>query len=576
MLVTDETEYEDHTTAIHALINGYINTKIADTVGPVQAALLAEQQHTADLTAQVATLQAEIVTNTTVIAGLVAERDSLTGQVTALTAQVADLQEQIGALNAYGDVLEAEIIRLTELSTGLQNQVTVLEARIVDLEAQIAELTKPSHDWSDDNPPWAYTDPAVLTERWPAGVTVVDIQTASTDFWTNLQNTCDAAAGRIVVRLGEGVHSLKSFRMIGSSGDPTYAFGFWHPNLRGFLGQGTDKTVVQMDPNSLSQAQLDKMATMRMDEFQPLQLAMARLDGSATSPILLAGVTFRGCDQQPLTAKGSDVSAVIPQPAPYGGIVLYREAHAIVSYVRYQAAGHACTSAPPFESGNSSIQYGSSTWNNCEFDGRLAAEINPARPRRQGVWMGNNETLAEHEDCWFHHSNVSRYAVNDQNRDTSGVYSLIRCKANDITNTNNDGMGGVTNASLFGWESVNGTINVTDCIMSQDNYRTNGQIAQHLQLTSVGSRNPQGGRLNVRGGEFRNTGFPALDGFLCIRAISSTYWVTDGYATTMDIRDTADGPQKAPYVVTGTWPPTAATLDAAGITPETHYIVRNS
>src|SRR5690242_16054302 len=57
-------------------------------------------------------------------------------------------------------------------------------------------------DWSDSNPPWAYSDPSVFTADWPIGTNIVDIQTGSSDFYTNLMNTVDAAGDRCVVRHG--------------------------------------------------------------------------------------------------------------------------------------------------------------------------------------------------------------------------------------------------------------------------------------------------------------------------------------------------------------------------------------
>lgn len=440
-----------------------------------------------------------------------------------------------------------------------------------------------SADWSDSNPPWAYVDESVFTEKWPAGVTVVDIQTGSSDFYTNLQNTVNAAGKRVVVRLNAGVYSLKSFRMIGTSGDPLYSFGFWFPNLQGLLGRGPDKTFVQMDANSMSAAQLSALATKTKAAFQPLQMGFCRIDGSASSPVLLAGLTFRAADQQNMTSGASDLGIVLPQPAPHNGVVIYPNSKGIGSYVRFQAAGRASMSQPPFECGNVSSQYGDVEWNNTDFDGRRSADLDPLRPRRCTVWMGNNETTSLMTDCWLHHSNVSRYAANDENRETRGTYTLVRCKVEQITNTQNKdpnlnggaSLLGYENATPLGWESCNGTIRLTDCIVSQDNNQSAGTVPMMLQLTSVGSRNPQGGRLFVEGGEFRNTGWPHLNGFVGFRIAPNTYWWLDGFDTTLSVKNKA-GVRLSPYVVTGTWPPTAASLALAGVTPQTHYLVRST
>lgn len=446
-----------------------------------------------------------------------------------------------------------------------------------------------SYDWSDTNLPWAYSSTSEFTTDWPSSVTIVDIQTGSSDFYTNLVNTVNAASGRVVIRLGAGVYHLNSFRLYGSSGSPTYSFGFYNSRLQGFLGQGPDKTFVQMDANSMTQDQLDALAVMTTASYAPNQMGFCRFDGSdPASPVLLAGLTFRAADQQNLTAVASDVPAVVPQPAPHNGVILYQNAYAQVSYVRFQAAGRAVTSSPPFEHANIGSQYGTISFKKCEFDGRRSPDLDAAQPRRCGPIMANNETSHTMTDCWVHHSNISRYAANDQNRDTGGPYMLIRCKLEQISNTQNVdpalnggvSLNGYSNPCCLGWETVNSPITLTDCIISQDDpYTDKYSVAQHLGFTTVGStrgtNGPQGGRLTVTGGIFYNTAWPQLNGFLCIRALGNTYWVIDGYATTMMIYDSS-GTRKSPYVYSGTWPPTAAQLTAVGVTPETHYLIRNT
>ena len=440
-------------------------------------------------------------------------------------------------------------------------------------------ITQPA-DWSTTNLPWAYTSTSDFTSRFPAGTRIVDIQTGSADFWTNLSNTVAAAGARVVVRLGAATYHLNSFRLIGTSGDVKYAFGFWFPNLQGFLGQGPDKTIIQMDPNSVSSAQLSSISAMTTAAGAPLQMGFARFDGlDSSSPVLLAGLTFRGTDQPLMTTKASDLPANVPQPCPFQGVTFYSGTFGIVDHVRFQAAAHAATSSPPFEMAGATSQRASMQYFNCEWDGRLAPEVDSAQPRRCGIWMGNNETLALHQDCWFHHSNVSRYAANDQNINSQGAYTLIRCKIEQVTNTHNvdpvyGPLLGYTNAALCGWESCNATISLTDCILSVDNSFTDNGSSQHLQFTTV-TRNPQGGRLTVKGGLFKNTGFPGIDGYLSVRAITNTYWVMDGLATTMNIQDSL-GNRKSAYVVSGSWPPTAASLTAAGVSPSTHFLVREA
>lgn len=450
-------------------------------------------------------------------------------------------------------------------------------------------------DWSDTNVPWAYKSTEEFTAEWPVqNLQIVDIQTGSADFYTNLMATVNAAPGRVIVRLGAGTYRFNQFRMIGSSGDPTYSFGFWHTKLQGFLGQGADKTVIQMDANSMSQAQLDKLATMNPTLFAPNMMSLLRIDspsayaGTAGFKIYIAGVTFQAADQQNLTSvdwAGGGVAPYTPQPAPHGGLVIYNQSEALVTHTRFVGAGRAMSSAPPFEHANVSSQRSIINWKKCEFDGRRAASLDPARPRRCGPVMANNETVSEFEDCWMHHSNVSRYAANDENSATSGHYSFERCKLEQITNNLNSDpainggntLNGYTNATVAGWESCSGTIDIRNSIISQDNpNKTNpggaGQFACHVQFTSTGGRNPQGGRINLQGNQYRCTVWPSVDGFLSIRVASATHWWQDGIDNTVSAQGSTG--RLAPYVVSATWPPSAQDLATAGVTPTTHYLVR--
>ena len=445
-----------------------------------------------------------------------------------------------------------------------------------------------AYDFSDDNVPWAYpTDltarEELFTQEWPSGVNIVDLQTGGVDFWDNLSGTVASAGSRVVVRIPAGVHQLTSFRMIGPSGDPTYSFGFWFPNLQGFLSSGADECAVEMAADSMSTAQLTALGQMDRASFSPNQMGLCRLDGTTESPILLAGLTFRAADQQMLTTKAEDLPVFIPQPAPHNGVVMYAESPAQLSHVRFQAAGRAINSRPPFEHSNIGSQYGTIVYRNCEFDGRRSPDLDPAMPRRCSTLGLNNEVRHELYRCHGHHSNVSRYAANDENRPTQGIYIVTECKFDHITDQQNTdpalnggaSLGGWTNATPFGWESCNGTITVTDCIVSQDNTSSAGQVPMMFQLTSVGERNPQGGRMYVNGGEYRNPGFPSVDGFVGFRILPSTYWWIDGFDTTLFVYHRG-GQRLTPYVVEGTWPPTAQSLTNAGITTTSHYLIRST
>lgn len=447
-----------------------------------------------------------------------------------------------------------------------------------------------TYEWSASNPPWDYSSISDFTQGW-GSPTVVDLYTGglcASDLQSRVTYTLDqAAANRAVIRLPVGTQHITSCPPRGSSGDILYAFGVWDSRLKGFLGAGPDKTFVQLDAGSISSAQITKMATLDPASFDPLQLAMARFDGTMSDSVLLGGVTFCAADQPNIAKVHANLTSqgvVVPQPAPHGGIVFYPGTSVIANNCRFIGCARAMSSAPPFEMANVDSQYAAEVYRRCDFDGRLASWINAAQPRRCTPCGGNNEASNRFEDCWIHHTNLSRFAANDQNRDTSGSYTILRCKVEHISDTRNVdpalnggvSLGGYDDPQCVGWESVNGTITVQDSIICNDNPSISHQSAppMHYGLTSVGSRNPRGGRMIVNNVTHRNSGFPTVNGFACFRVGPTTYWAKDGFDSTITVYSTS-GRRLSPHKYTSTWPPSAAYLAANNLTPQTHFIVRS-
>lgn len=202
--------------------------------------------------------------------------------------------------------------------------------------------------------------------------------------------------------------------------------------------------------------------------------------------------------------------------------------------------------------------------------------------------MGNNETLSQFQDSWLHHSNVSRYAANDQNGGGNGgistsygkgAYSLTRCKIEQVSNTNNDGNGGYTNATPLGWESSAADITLDSCIVSRDNPYTSSQYPAHLQLTDVGGVSRDGGTMTVKNCIFRDSVYPTMNGFLIFRIVTSaTYWYDSGNFSQVSIY----GPTGAllqPVRLSSFSPanPRALTAaQAAAYDPAKHYFVETA
>lgn len=453
-------------------------------------------------------------------------------------------------------------------------------------------------DWSEAAPPQAYnaangrgdwearlpSTPQIYT----AAAGVYDLNTVLTMAMTTYPT------GRVLIRLLAGVYHMNEFKKIGSGGQ-TYAFGLWHSRLIGFSGVGYDQTYIQMDANSISQVQLDEMATMTRASFQPMAMGIMRLDGLNTDYCFLGGITFRAADQNLIYNVAADlkttdsvftVPVFTPQPAPHNGVVFYAGTTAYVSHCRFQAAGRAILSQPPFECTNLGSQYGKIYIYKTEFDGRRSPDLDPARPRRCNVIMPNNDEVHQMEDVWMHHSNVSRYAANDENRDTASVYTVKNFKIEHITDTRNTDpalnngqpLGGASPVTPFGWESSRGQITLQNGIIDQGvNWTNNGQYPAHFQMTDVGA-----GPVRRRGGRFKmmnvvciNTGYPEADGFIIARIGTGSWWQVDGYETTIEVYHPVSGARLTPYALPG-WPPNKTTLAGQGILPETHYLVKGA
>lgn len=438
-----------------------------------------------------------------------------------------------------------------------------------------------------NNPPWAAgTTEAIVTASWPKGLLIVDLPTTGGTFAQRMDAACSAAPGPCVVRLPPGVHHLTKFRLAGRSGRQDFAFGYFHPKWLGWVGSGAASTIVQMDAGSVSAAQLAHLSTMTAASFDPSELSVALMQPTDASTVYLGGITIRAADQPFLVKVAPDLAAkgiITPQPAPHGGIMVGPGKRAVFSYVRFAGASRAMYAAPPFEHGAVSTQYSPSILlDHCEIDGRRAPELDAKQPYRGGLVMGNNDWRWELRDCWLHHCNVSRIAVNDENRETHGTYRFVRTKVNNVGNRNIDPklnggkpLGGATSAVVAGFESVSGVVEFIDCDFDVNNPDTTTGISQHLGFTSTGTRNPHGGRLYVIGGTWRNAAFKTLAGWVTIRALPTTAWVMDGYDATMDVR-TAAGVRLQPWVYSGAWPPTTAQMLAAGVSKSTHYLVRHS
>lgn len=445
--------------------------------------------------------------------------------------------------------------------------------------------------------PYAYTGATQAAREveffanWPFSSavkpTIVDLVTGSGNFRTDVINTLNAAGGagtRVAIRLGVGTYNLTSFVLTGSS--QTYAFGIWDSRLVGFIGQGWDQTVIRLAPNAINSDQLTALAGITTSNLN--QMECLRIDGTPSTPAVLVGVRLIAADQPNLASTAAGQGIVTPQPAPHGGVFFYKYASYTygafyVSHVLAEGFGRASSAAPPFEHANFRSMNAYGYYFNSRIDGRASALVDAARPRRCGLLLMNSEQELRIKWCHMGHNNVSRYAVNDQSGTSAAIYEVSYSKIEQVSNTQNTdpvlgALGGYTNASCFGWETFNGTSTVHHCVIANDGTSSSGQVPAHFQFTYVtgGRTDPAGGRHYAYDNTYRvsNASWAHLDGYAIYRIPTGSHWYSDGPNTTIDDRVISGGTRKTAYIYTGTWPPSAGTLSAAGVTPATHFIVR--
>lgn len=456
--------------------------------------------------------------------------------------------------------------------------------------------------WTDSNRPWKY-DPGTTPwldkmEEFYADKprpTIVPLFTSQPTFEQNYSMTIGSVpgSGRVQIQLPADpfglpkIFEMNGFKLAGSSGKATFAFGLpYSARFAGFLGHGADKSRIRMKGNSVSAAQLAEMATMTRASFAPLLMGVAYLNSPAGGNFFMGGVGWESEDQNLLTQVAADLTTTsasfpipvyVPQPAPHQGIVFQGSGPIMLSHCAFIGVGRAMLSQPPFEMANISTQYTDFTAYNCESDGRRHKDIDPAQPRRCTVIMGNNETRHKLDGFWGHHSNQSRYAVNDQNRDTFGEYTIRRFRFNNISEERNidpainggQPLGGSSPVTPIGFEDFAGVAILEDGFIEQAiGYTQNGQKPAHWQTTKVGSRVFPAGSLTVRRVKTTHTGYPAYNDFWTVRIGNNTPWrVGPNNYPTIKIYHPDTDVLLTPVEVLGTWG-----VVPSGANPATNYL----
>lgn len=258
----------------------------------------------------------------------------------------------------------------------------------------------------------------------------------------------------VLVRLDYGVYHVTN--LIDYNGDvnnPNYLgttdkqrkiLGYiGKPRLYDSFGQVTNETIIQVDETMISST---PNALQHSISRVPPQLnsitSIYFSNTSAPAPAFWSGITFDGTLQIPYTTLTTGAQAKTnrypgnPSPLPWNGISMWRcKAGSIFQFCRFRGFSFAITSAPPYESGTQGTNYSEGlVVRRCEVDGRIAARIDPARPKAGGGWMQNKDIDIRFYDFWEHHTRRSGNAINTNTSRTDEYAYYENFQVDDIAN----------------------------------------------------------------------------------------------------------------------------------------------
>ena len=442
--------------------------------------------------------------------------------------------------------------------------------------------------YSDSNPPWKNVIESELKFNWPDDVAIVDLYTGSdcpSDLQSRIDYTLRNVKSRCVIRVPEGTHDIVGIKRLST---PTFAYALYHYKyLKGFYGPaGPEKTKFRLKTNSLSEDQLKLMAedsSFDPSKYEPMQMGYAYLDGRSDT-FLISGIGFEA-EHQPkleslhpgLIAKGVKLG----QPAPFNGLVFMPNSKVIVNNSAFLGNAKLITAAPPGENTNVGSQRCIIEYNHCEFSGKTPKHIDPAQPRVSNPVMGNNDILHVIRNSWMHDT-ASRPAYNDQNKPAPGYeaplstkYVFENVQFDNIANVrpqdvDNPGTLDTTYKSVIGFEDSSAEIRFSRCRFRHTTKESRGVIA----LTTVSSRNPDGGKLIIEDCQFEYTENPQLNGFATVMIDPNSKWWTRGYPHGVTV--TVDGKELKLHVFPDNmkWPPTSKQISDAGLNPSEYALAR--
>ncbi len=288
-------------------------------------------------------------------------------------------------------------------------------------------------------------------DNMPAGVTVVNITdySSSHELYEALQEVATTVSQPVYVQLEATNYTIST--LVSYSTNDWRGWANSNKRVMGLIGHGPDQTFITVQPTAVSSSAGARDFVLNATNSAPVSPTALYFSNDGTSvPLFISGITFRGTLQTPYGVYSAAsqsyfrINQTASSPLAWNGMSIWRgNANARMQYCRFQGFGFALNTAPPFECGaiNSNRCTGM-TFYRCEWDGRIAAEIDSSQPRASGGLMWNKESSIFVVDSWLHHTRRSGWATNTNTGSTTEAYTGTNFQLDEIANQPNDGWAG--------------------------------------------------------------------------------------------------------------------------------------
>lgn len=303
-----------------------------------------------------------------------------------------------------------------------------------------------------------------------------------------------STSGSVYVRLESGQYNFSSLVSYGENNWLGYANG--NRRVMGFIGADDESSVVYVQPGCVDNS--TQMSTGGAADVTARELALNATTSpvpigalylsntSTTTPIYIAGVTFRGSLQTPygvLSAASQTYmkrNASAPTPLPWRGLSIWRAiAGSMIWKCKFEGFGFALNTAPPFEMGAIDTNYD---------NGLTIEDVYIDGMRWSGGLMWNKAIKTKVINSLCRNTRRSGWATNTNTGRTDEVYEAENFQVRDIANVGDDGWPSDITSLPGGFNGSN--VEAVMGVMRYKNVRVDVASGSHVAYAVPASGSP--------------------------------------------------------------------------------------